>query len=349
MKRSIIFLLTICFLTGNPVSAQKGSLLKKVGKSMVNELLGKPEEVDRGPEPTCACGNAEIAMDMGGKLQLDYKELSISALEDGRILAKHNGSDDYYIVKNGVTQGPFRPGDPRIVDFAPIDDEDKSVESFLRKNKPYISQTGEKFLITFGGKTYGPYAQINNFTVSKSKDKFAAVVIENIVVTEDQGKKMDEAIKKAKTEQEKMDLAMQYTQQMQQKMVQGGGPSAMTPKIVTNIPGATLNPMIQASNFNANIKYDDILVFTWDKIIDLQGKTLVTLKQEFIGAEKIFLNGSNTKYVSYKDGALNFSDNTSLSELFNPRLLKESDGKIYIAYNYYSPKKNAIMQCKILF
>ena len=346
MKNSLLFSLVICLLACNPVNAQ--GLLKKVTKSMTRELLGKPENENLEPEPACACDKPEVAMDMGGKLQLDYKELSISALEDGRILAKHLGTDEYYVVKDGVIKGPYKSGDPEIADFAATDEDDKSVENFLKRNRPYISQTGEKFLITFGGKTFGPYAQINNFTVTKSKDKFAAVVIENIVVNEDQGKKMDEAIKNAKTEQEKMDLAMQYSRQMQQKMVQGGGPSAMTPKIVTNIPGATLNPLIQATTFSGNIKYDDILVYTWDKVVDLQGKTLLTLKQEFIGADQLFVNTSNTKYAAYKDGTLSFDDNTTLSELFNPRLVKE-DGKVYIAYMYYSPKKNSIMQCKILF
>jgi len=34
---------------------------------------------------------------------------------------------------------------------------------------------------------------------------------------------MEEAIKNAKTDQEKMDLSMKYSQQMMQKMQQGGG------------------------------------------------------------------------------------------------------------------------------
>jgi hypothetical protein len=353
MRKSILLLMAICLIFANPVVGQKGGLLKKVTKSMTDELLGKPavgssNKRSNQPEPACACTDAVVAMDLGGKLQLDYAELTISVLDDGRILAKSIHSEDYYVVKDGVIQGPYKPGDSRLADFGVVDENDKSAESLIRRYKPYISQSGEKYLITFGGKTYGPYAQISNFTVSKSKDKFAAIVIENIVVNEDQGKKMDAAIKNARTEQEKMDLAMQYTQQMQQKMMEGGGPTSMTPKIVTNIPGATLNPMTQAATFNPNIKFDDILVFSWDKVMDLQGKVLVTLKQEFIGAEQLFVNTNNTKYAVYKFGTLTFSDNKTLSELFSPYLTKVN-GQVYIAYMYYSPKKNAMMQCKIPF
>ena len=347
MKNSVLFSLVICLLACNPVNAQ--GLLKKVTKSMTNELLGKPENANLEPEPACACDKPEVVMDMGGKLQLDYKELSISILDDGRILAKHLGTDEYYVIKDGVTKGPYKSGDPGIAEFAATDEDDKSVESFLLKNKPYISRSGEKFLITFNGKSYGPYGQIDNFTVTKSKDKFAALVIENVIVNEDQGKKMDEAMKNAKSDQERMDLSMQYAQQMSQKMVQGGGLASMTPKLVTNIPNANYDLLKSAGGIlNGNIKFDDILITSVDKIIDLQMKTVLTLKQDAIGAKDLFVNTTNTKYAFYDYGTLTFSDNTTLPELFNPRLVK-ADGKVYLAYMYYSPKKNSIMQCKILF
>jgi hypothetical protein len=32
--------------------------------------------------------------------------------------------------------------------------------------------------------------------------------------------------------------------------------------------------------------------------------------------------------------------------LFNPHLIK-TGSQVYLAYTYYSPKKNAMMQCKI--
>jgi hypothetical protein len=353
MKKAVFVLMSISILCVAQINAQ--GFLKKVTKSMTDELLGKPQvgtnvsnkNADQ-PEPACACDKAELVMDMGGKLQLDYSELDISLKDDGRILAKHRWMDEYYIVQNGVTTGPLKPGDQRLTGFNKIEPEDAEKEKNPWANNEYITKSGEKYLITFGGKNYGPYDMISNFKVTRSKDKFAAAVTENMVINADEGKKMDEAIKNAKTDQEKMDLAMKYSQQLQQKMMQGGGPGKMTPKIVTNVPGATIDPMIQAVGLNNNIKYDEILVASWDKITDLQGKTIVTLKQDFINAEQIFLNSDNSKYAMYRSGVLTFSDNTSLPELFNPYLVKVN-GQVYIAYMYYSPKKNAIMQCKIPF
>ena len=351
MKKFITLSIVVTFLIADLVNAQ-GGLLRKVKNSVANEVLGKTEKSEKTkqePEPSCASDQAVLIMDLGGKLKIDYRELSISILSDGRILAQHVGMDEYYIVQDGVTSGPYKSGDPRIADFIPVNENDNNTESFIARNKPYITKSGEKLLITFAGKKYGPYAQINNFAVSKSKEKFAAVVIENIPVNEDQGKKMDEAIKNAKNDQERMELAMKYTQQIQQAMMKGGGPETTMPKLVTNIPDASYDPMTAAGGvMTGDIKFDDILFINNDKIVDLHGKTVLKLSQEAIGAKHLFVNSNNTKYAVYNYGTLTFSDNTKLSELFNPRLLKV-DGKVYLAYMYYSPGKNAIMQHKITF
>lgn len=350
MKKSILFFLVISLISTGPANSQ-GGLLKKVGKSMSDELLGKSgssgNTKSSQPEPSSACNDAEVVVNLGGKIQIDYTEMSISVLDDGRILLKHNYAGDYYVVKDGVTTGPLREDDPRVAEFKPGEGANTH-EAFIARNKPYISKSGDKLLITFAGKTYGPYAMINNFTVSKSKDKFAAICTESIVVTEDQGAKMDAAMKNAKTDQERMDLAMQYASQMQQKMVQAGGPENTMPKFVTNVPGATFNPMSTGGTFSGDIKYDDILVSSYNSISDLTGKKLFTLNNDQIGAEEIFVNSSASKYAVYNYGTLTISDKTTLSELFSP-YLKQIDGKVYIAYMYYSPKKNSIMQCKIAF
>lgn len=352
MKNLTFLYLIICLIAGNPVAAQKSGFLNKVTKS-ANDILGKPEKADDSnvqPEPMCASDQATIAMDLGGKLQLDYRELSISILSDGRILSKHIGGEEYYVAKDGVTTGPYKAGDPQIADFVPKDENDKSEAAFLAKNKPYISKSGEKYLITFAGKKYGPYARIDYFTVSKSKDKFAALATESIVLTEDQGDKMEEAMKNAKSDQERMELAMQYAQQINQSMMEGGGPEAMQSKLVSNVPNANYDPMkIPNPVLNADIKYDDILMTTYDnKIYDLQGKLLFAMKEEAMGAKNIFVNSNNTKYAFYNSGVLTFGDNTKLTELFNPNLVK-TEGRIYLSYLYFSPKNNAIMQHKIPF
>lgn len=351
MKRLLLFLLAICFFAGTSVNAQ--GLLKKVAKSMSDELLGKSDNKSNQPEPASACDKAELVMDMGGKLQLDYTELTMSISDDGRILAKDLHADNYYVVQNGATIGPLKPGDKRLKGFESVmnHDTDSDSDSYTEKNlwqgNPYITKSGDKFLITFGGKSYGPYAQISKFTVTKSKEKFAAVVVENIVITKDQGEAMEAEMAKAKTDQEKMDLAMKYGLEMQQKMMQGGGTTTLLPKFITNISGTTYDPL-QGGTFDGNMKYDDILVNKYDKITDLQEKTIIPVTAGFEGADDIFISSDNSRYAYYNSGTLNFNDKTTLSELFNPYLVK-ADGKIYLAYMYYSPKKNSIMQCKIPF
>lgn len=349
MKKSILFLLAICLLFGNPVNAQLSRFVNKV----TNDVLGKPETgsttAKQQPEPKCACDQPELIFDLEGNLKLIYSEITISMKDDGSILVKDQVTSNYYIAKDGATEGPIKAGDSRLAGFDNVDDNDKPKETTMWANNEYISKSGEKYLIKFGGKSYGPYGEINEFQVTKSKDKFAAIVTENVIVNEAEAKKMEEAIKNAKTDQERMDLSMKYSQMMMQKMQQGGGPNSLTPKIVTNIPNSTYDMMKAAGGkLNGNIKFDDILITSVDKIIDLQMKTVLTLKQDAIGAKDLFVNTTNTKYAFYDYGTLTFSDNTTLPELFNPRLVK-ADGKVYLAYMYYSPKKNSIMQCRIPF
>ncbi len=349
MKKSFIFSLVICLILINQLEAQKGTLLKKVGNSMANELLGRKEKPAPEPEPASACAQPDVIMDLGGKYKLNYKEVNISVTNDGRVLVQDRETGKYYVIQGTVTTGPFSKDDPTVAEFESVNDGDKTIEGFIFRNKPYISKSGDKLLITFGGKTYGPYALINSFVVSKTKEKFAAFVVESILTTEADGKKMEKAMENAKTDQEKMDLAMQYAQQMQEKLVNAGGISNTQPKLVTNIPGVTLDPLTAiGGTLNGKVKYDDILLVAYNKVIDLQGKTVLTLKPEVVGGGQLFISTDNTKYAVFDYVKLTFSDKTALPDLFNPYLTKV-DGKIYLAYMYYSPKKNSIMQCKVLF
>lgn len=353
MKKPILFLLLICIFFGNPINAQVNRLLNRVSKSVTNDANGKTDSGSKPkneqPEPKCACDQPEFILDLGGNLKLMYSEISISVQEDGSILIKDKLSDAYYIAKDGVTQGPIKTGDPRLKGFENVDDAGLEKEVTPWANNEYITRNTEKYLIKFNGKSYGPYDQIKEFKVSKSKDKFAAIVVENVPVSEADGKKMEEAIKNAKTDQEKMELSMKYSQSMMQKIQQGGGPSSLMPKLVTNISGVTYDPLKSVGGtLNNNIKYDDILFSTYDKVIDLSNKVLLTLKPEAEGAKDLFVNTTNTKYAFYNYGTLTFSDGTVMSELFNPHLVKVN-GQVNIAYMYYSPNKNAIIQCKLPF
>ncbi len=353
MKKPVLFLVLICVFYGAPLTAQTGKFLNKISKSVTRSITGTPgsdnKDSKEEPEPKCACEQPELVLDLGGNLKLMYSEISLTVREDGAILIKDRMSDDFYIAKDGTAQGPIKAGDKKLAGFEGLSSADAPEATTAWLNNDYISSSGDKFLIKFNGKTYGPYGQIREFKVARSKDKFAAIVIENVVVNEADGKKMDEAIKNAKTEQEKRDLAMQYTQQMMNKVQQGGGPMSTMPKLITNIPGVTFDPVRSVGGtLNSNIKFDDILFKTSDKVIDLSNRVLLTLKPEAQNSESLFVNTDNTKYAYYKYGTLTFSDEKVISELFNPHLIKD-DGKIFLAYMYYSPKKNSIMQCKIPF
>jgi hypothetical protein len=347
MKKSLLLFLTFCLIGTLQMNGQ-GGLLKKVTNSMKDELLGtKKAAPNNDPEPACACSDAELVVSLGGKLQIDYKESEITTLDDGSLLVKNKMNGSFYVVKDGTVSGPLSASDPRIG----IDDE--SAESkdptpaLMKKYSNFISKSGDKYLITFQGQKYGPYARIFSFMISQSRDKFAALAVDNIIVTEDEGNKMDAAIKNAKSDQEKMQLAMQYSQQMQQKIMQGGGAAGISQKIVTNVPGAKTD-MTSFINgiLNAKAKYDNIVMVAYNKVNDLSGQTIIPIKPEYAGAQDIYVNTANTKYAVYNYGTLTFSDGTSYTELFNPHLIK-AGSQVYLAYNYYSPKKNAIMMCKI--
>jgi hypothetical protein len=141
---------------------------------------------------------------------------------------------------------------------------------------------------------------------------------------------------------------MKYAGQMQQKMVAAGGPAGIMPKLVTSMPDANFQPMNDGTGLYDRMKYDDVLSLKYDQLVDLKGNKIISIKPQHAAAKEVFVNSTNTKYAWYDYGTLNFSDGTTLSELFNPHLLK-ADGKVYLAYLYYSPAKNAIMRCKILF
>lgn len=359
MKKLVLLLLSICIICGSPLNAQVGRFLNKVSKSVANDVMGKPEGNSNAkntePEPKCACEKPDLIVDLGGKFQLMYSEITISINDDGELLLKDRTTGQYYVVKDGAPQGPVKSGDPRLNGFN-LDESgssDSNNDDQAKKdrwlNNPYITKTGEKYTIKFNGTTYGPYGLIKEFKVTRAKDKFAAIVTENVPMSEAEGKKMDDAIKNAKTEAEKRALAMQYSQQMMQKMQQGGGPQAMLDKLVTNIPGVNWDPLKSVGgNLNSSIKYDDILFKTYDKVIDLSNKVLINISPDAQSSESFFVNTSNTRYAWYTYGTLTFGDGASMSELFNPHLVK-SDGQVSLAYMYYSPKANAIMQCKLPF
>lgn len=349
MKKSVLVLGVLLFLVSFPLESQ--GLLNKVKNAISKDASGNKSNNVSKPEPACACDNAKIIMDLA-RYNIGYEEIRICTKDDGSILVFNKLDSKYYISRDGKSEGPYEEGDPKIAGFcsdASMNESDEKADADKMPYPDYMVKSGDKFLIKFGGKSYGPFAVIQDFAVSRSKDKFVAVVTEDIIMNEDQGKKMEQAMKNAKTDQERMDLAMKMQQQIQEKMMNGAGTGAFQPKVVTNIPGVAYDPMTWAqTRVDGKVKFDEIMLVAPDKILDLKGKTLFNLNQSTYQTENLFINSSNTRYATYNYGTLTFSDNKTLSELFNPYLIK-TDGKVYLTYMYYSPGKDAIMQCAIPF
>jgi hypothetical protein len=256
------------------------------------------------PEPKCACDQPEFILSLGGKLKIDYKEMNICNMPDGSLLLQDRNADKYYILSAGITSGPYESGDPKLMAFENCYMGSTNPEDQLLRYKGILSKSGEKYLITFKGKSYGPYAEIYEFIVSLSKEKFVVLA--------------------AKQEGE-------------------------IPSLVSNIPNATFDVTNDMNlGMDGSIKYDDIVVVEETKITDLQGKTIFSVDSLIYSTEGLFLNQTNTRYAWYNYGTLYFNNGRSLPDCFNPHFVKIG-GTEYLAYMYYSPVKNAIMQCKVPF
>jgi hypothetical protein len=353
MKKFMMLQIVLFLFTVNYTSAQVSRFVKNVKSSVTNELLGNKQSNSSAPrktmpEPSCACEPAGLILDLGGKFKLDYTELNLTVNSEGSLVVEDRVTGNFYTVKDGVTKGPYAKDNPAVTGKERIAEDNEDKNPLLVLYKDYISKSGDKLLITFMGKKYGPYALINNFVLNTSKDKFAAQVTENVVITEDEGKKMDERMKKAKTNEEKMALGMEMSQKMQANMMKSGG-VGMSPTIVSNIPGTSEDVLtVLGGKLNSKVKYDEIVLVGSDKIMDITGKTLIKLPPGTYVSNEFFLKSDNSKYATYLNGTLTFSDKTTLSELFNPYIMK-SEGKVYLSYMYYSPKRNSIMQCKVAF
>ena len=353
MKKAGLFFLIFFITLGSIAQGQVSNFVRNVRKNVEKDLPGdkKPDQDQTSkktmPEPSCECTQPELILDLGGKLKVDYSEISITNGDDGSILVQDKTNQNYYIAKDGVTKGPFRKGDPALSVYDINSSENKD-EEVLEKFKEYISKTGDKFTITFQGKKYGPYAVITQFSITPSKDKFAAIVTENLAVTQDMAKSMEAEAAKAKTQEEQMALAMKFAQQMNTNMT-GKSPMSTMPVLISNIAGIITDQTSLASGqLKSNFKYDDILLYQYDKIVDLKGNKVIDTPQALVNSGNLFISTDNSKFASYDFGTLTFSDKTKLSDLFNVHWLK-ADGKVYLAYMYYSPKRNSIVQCKLPF
>ncbi|MFH0843689.1 MAG: hypothetical protein V1903_13875 [Bacteroidota bacterium] len=286
MKTFKLLILVIFCASANPVVAQ----------------MNNPSSQEQ--EPGCACDQPEFIVSLGGKLKIDYKEMNICNMPDGSLLLQDRNAEKYYIISGGITSGPYESGDPKIMEFDNCYMGSTNTDDQLLRYKGILSKPGGKYLITLKGKTYGPFAEIYDFIVSLSKEKFVVLA--------------------AKQEGE-------------------------IPSLVSNIPNAAFDINNEMNlGMDGFKKYDDIVVVGETRITDLQGKTIFSVDSLIYSTEGLFLNQNNSRYAWYNYGTLAFSDGRSFPDCFNPHFVK-TGGTEYIAYMYYSPVKNAIMQCKVPF
>lgn len=357
MKKSVVFPMLVVFLTlSYTANAQLGGLVKKVKNNTVDKVLGDPQQGQQADkktvkkDPDCACKDAKLIFGFSDSLKIDYKEYAFSVANDGQILISDKIKGEYYIADHGKLHGPYDKSDPLVKQFElpESNGEQAKIEDLMAQYKGIIVPSGEKYAIKFNGKTYGPYAVINSFMQNHSGTKFAAMVTKDVMMSEAQGKILEEKSKNAKTQEEQMQLAMEMSQQMQQTMMANGGTMDITPKLVTNIPGAQTD-MVVPGSFSAKVKFDEIVLTGYDKISDLTGKTLITLDPAKVRSfNGLWLSSDNSRLATFSDGTLSIGDDKVYTEVFCPYVAK-FDGKVNLTYMYFSPENNAIMQCRLPF
>ncbi len=334
--------------------AQLGGLMNKVKNKIVDKALGKEagsiesQNSAVGREPSCASDNARVVFEFEKGYKVAMNEITV-CIREGDLLLFSKIENKYFIKKKNSdsTEGPFEANDKEVIGFECRGSQERGDQELAALYPEFISRAGEKYQITFGGKTYGPYAVIQSFVVSSLKTKFAAQVIPELMMTENEGAQMEKEANEAVTMEQKMELARKVQERMMNKTA-GTQSGDFGLKTISNVEGVDDTHGLMAI-LSSSIKYDEIVWVGADKIMDLGGNTIFTFNQQHMDpASGFWLSSDNSRYVSYNNGILKFSDGQECSEVFAPYLYKE-DGRVVLNYHYFSPKNNAIMQLSVPF
>jgi hypothetical protein len=356
MKRT--FLLLIIFLLAGALNyssqAQLGGLLNKVKNKVVDRALGKESGDKTGnqaKEPDCATINDKVVFEFDKGYKMDMTEITV-CIQNGDILLYSKLTNKYFVKKRNSDSpdGPYEADNSEVIRFncnSTVSSNDKKDFSLIYPE--FVSRSGEKYLIQFGGKSYGPYAIILNFVVSDLKTKFVAQVIPDMMFTEKESKELEKESKNADnmTMEQKMALGTKVQQKMMQKAT-SGNPMDFQMRVISNVPNVADN-LGATVMYSSAIKYDEIVCLGAGQIMDLSGKTIFTYDMQKVNPyDGLWLSSDNTHYVTYSYGLLKFSDGKECNQVFSPWLVKE-EGKVYLNYLYFSPKHNAIMQISNTF
>ncbi len=344
MKKWIVFVMSLlfCLSASQEVNAQLGGLMNKVKNRIVEKALGTDQgsaaeqNAAVGKEPDCASEDARVVFEFDKGFKIAMNEISI-CIQDGDILFFSKVDKKYFIRKMGSDspEGPYVADDPAVTRFVCNDSGSENSSDFSVKYPELITRSGEKYLIRFGGKSYGPYAVIQDFTVSSEKTKFVARVIPELMFTEQEGAQMDKEAKEAKTMEQQMELSKKIQEKMMQKATKVN-PLDMQMKLISNVQGFA-EGLVMAGILSSTIKYDEIVWVTNGKIMDLAGKTIFTYDPlEINPSDGLWLSSDNKKYAMALPGILKMSDGQECSDVFSPFILKEN-GNITLNYLYFSP------------
>jgi hypothetical protein len=350
MKRT--FLLSIIFLLAGALNyssqAQLGGLLNKVKNKVVDKALGNDsgKNGSQAKEPDCATGNDMVVFEFDKGFKVDMTEITV-CIQNGDILLFSKLTGKYFVKKKNSDspEGPYEPDNSEVTRFncnSTVSSNDKKDFSLIYPE--FVSRSGEKYLIQFGGKSYGPYAIIMNFVVSDLKSKFVAQVIPDMMFTEKESKELEKENKNADnmTMEQKMAMARKVQEKMMQKAASGNAMD-FSMKVISNVPNVSEN-LGATVMYSSTIKFDEIVCLGAGQIMDLSGKTIFTYDMQKVNPnDGLWLSSDNSRYVTYSYGLLKFSDGKECNQVFSPWLVKEGD-KLFLNYLYYSPKHNAIMQ-----
>lgn len=352
MKKAAVFMTLTLFLTGlgTATHAQLGGLMNKVKSKIVEKALGIEGEEDQGSPgaagkgTSCASESDQVVFEFGKNIKLAANEVTVQ-INDGNILLYDKLQGKYYIKKSGggAPEGPYKGDHPAVKNFGALPSGGGwGEEELLAVYPEYISRKGDKYTLSFGGKSYGSFAGIHNFVVNDSRTGFAAMVVHD---SYDGDSGMEEIAKKmenAKTDQERMQIAMAHQAIIAEK-AQEISSLDMMPRLVTNLAGAR-EEIPMGGELSSTVKKGEIVWVTPNAVVDMTGRKLFELANltSFYDIYNFWISDDNKQYASYDNGLLKFSDGRECSEVFSP-FRDVVDGKPVIGFFYFSSAKNAIM------
>jgi len=333
-----------------PAPAQLGGLMNKVKNKIVDKALGIDSSSGEaaGQDPDCATPDALKVFEFDKGFKVARNELS-AWVHNGDILLLSRDTGKYFIKRKnaGSPEGPYNEDDPAVVKFKRTGDAVEG-EGLIAMYPEYLQKTGDKVTIRLGGKIYGPYAEVVSFVVNDSGTRFAATISMDKPGMSNDMEKIGKLMENAKTDQERMQIAMQYQQTIMDESLKISQMDVL-PKLVTNVEGAGTEVQ-PGAYLSSTVRYDDIVWVELNRITDLAGTSLFEWDPYKMSVEgdKIWLSSDNRHYAAYSDGVLTIDGTRRLNQLFSPYRTRDANGE-FLHYLYFSPVNNAIMQASIPF